>query len=259
MRMLAAINTDLDSVPLDVEEEFSQSLDAYVSSLRAGILRHIRSIDPTARKQVTAGGPGSGCHGDNCGRPPGSGGMESVKVSGNVAEGKELLSKISALDKTGQLSAFLSANPIAELHVSDKPLRHPVLSRADAVYQVSTGKVYVREQAKLVRSDAFDQESTVGNSLAGNDDAKNQLFGVVHELGHHVWETLDKGSKDNAFRMETIKAYQQDKNPPSKYAKTNFREYFSEALTAHLGGGKLSPVATQLVTSVLKKAAGFKK
>lgn len=210
------------------------------------------------------GGPGSGCHGDNCGRP--GDGIEDIpgekkvnnspsayvsRVKGNTAQADALIARIDSLDKTGNLKAFLTKFPLAEVQVVLKPLRHAAIQRADGSYQRGSKKLAVRQQEDLtVNSPLFDREQTIGHQFP-HDAATQQFVTFTHELGHHVWETLDKAVKDNTFRMETIRTYQDDKKPPSTYAKESYREYFSEAFASYLLGGKLSPAAKGLVKRTL--------
>lgn len=72
-------------IPQDVQSEFNASLDAYIKDWKIDLRKHLESFK--GDKNLDAGGEGSGCHGDNCGRPSTGAGANLPKgVSPAVAK-----------------------------------------------------------------------------------------------------------------------------------------------------------------------------
>lgn len=208
--------------------------------------------------QITAGGPGSGCHGPNCGRPEGSHSDSTSyakKLGGVESEARNVLATISTLDQ--RIAPFLNTHPLRNVSVAKNPSRDPALrSGQQGAYYVAKASIVLQPVRSLERNAAlFDEDSVFGAKTAPGDYAKQQAIAFAHELGHHVWETVDKAAGLPFRKSVTIDAFMADDKKISQYATTHFREYFAESFAAyHYNRALLSPVALRMVETVIAKA-----
>jgi 2'-5' RNA ligase len=211
---------------------------------------------PGTGKFCSTRGSGSGGVGGGSSASVTSVGKHVKSVSGNKKEAEELVAEISSIDEKfdGALLPFLEKYPLKKLVVSDTPNRVAELRNMNnAAYNVGSGTLYMRSSAhSLAGHPALDSSSTVGGKLKGMAAQRSTL---THEVGHHVFETLDRQAKSNDYRLSVIKAFREDTRPPSPYAKTNFREYFSESFAQYaLDKSALSKTARKMVEGSLARA-----